>query len=383
MKKIIAFFFYITFLIPAYALAAAPLFTFTPLTNTTIQLPVNRIATIQYTVQNQSPKTHVIVMRPIRGITQLTSAGNCPNPFTLVGKQSCQLTLQVNGSQIGAAGVYGGPVLCQSGTNGQPNSLLCYQPSLANSLHVTTGAPEPTTFYAGMQNGNVYYSTNNGSSWTATAAPSSGSAIHAVFATTHRMLYAGAANGFIYYSTNQGSSWRSTSQPDGSSVNSLFVISDTLYASTANGFIYYSINGGTTWIRSASQPDGSSVTSIYVMPGVIYAGTAQGHVYYSTNNGASWIALNGKPDNSAITHIFVSQNTLYVNTAHEYVYSTTSLRGGGIWTPVAQTVYSLFVNTNNTLYAGTQSGRVFSITEGVELGFITSSPINGLYILSS
>jgi hypothetical protein len=66
-----------------------------------------------------------------------------------------------------------------------------------------------------------------------------------------------------------------------------------------------------------------------------------------------------------------------------YVYSSTALTGGGTWNTVAQSVYSLFVyNKHNGLYAGTESGFVFSVTEGIQLGFITYTPINSLFILN-
>ncbi|EHL28969.1 WD40/YVTN/BNR-like repeat-containing protein [Legionella drancourtii] len=378
MNRIIRFF--TVFLMPALVFAGTPLFTITPLTPTTIQVPLVSAFTIQYVVQNQSAKPHTLIMKPINGITQVTSAGNCPNPVVLGAKQSCTLTLIVNGAQISGA-INEGPQICQQGPNGKPNPQLCYQPSQANALHVST-MPITQIFYSGAQNGTVYYSFNNGATWIAITPPGNGSPIDSIFATTNN-LYAGAANGFIYYTANNGMTWSATSSPDSSSVNSVFSMTNTLYAGTTNGFVYYSTNNGTTW-NQTSSPDGSSITAVFATTHALYAGTENGSVFYSINNGASWIAINGQPDGSAIQSIFVANNTLFINTANEYSYSSSSLTGGGIWTAFAQSVYSLFVNSaGNLFYGGTQSGYVYSITDGTELGFITYTPINSVFVLGS
>lgn len=111
--------------------AGSPIWTFSPLTATTISLSTADTATIQYQVTNQSRKTHVLEMRGITGISQNTTSGHCANPFTLGYQQSCILTLTVDGSSL-QGGVVGGPVVCQQG-----NALQCYQPSSSDSLNIT------------------------------------------------------------------------------------------------------------------------------------------------------------------------------------------------------------------------------------------------------
>lgn len=121
------------------AQAAGPLWTFQPLTDTTVTVSSSGSATVQYQVTNQSRRPHTLVMTPISGITQVTTAGNCPSPFTLSYQQSCSLTLEVNGDAL-QGNVLGGPVLCQQGS-----TLQCYQPSAPNSLHVKLMAEPGTT----------------------------------------------------------------------------------------------------------------------------------------------------------------------------------------------------------------------------------------------
>lgn len=117
----------------ALTYAGTPVWTFTPLTSTTITVAANDTATVSYQVTNQSRKSHTLVMKAIPGVTQVTSTGNCPNPFVLDYQQSCTLNLSINGSALNG-NVNGGPVVCSQG-----NPSQCYQPSAANSLRITKG----------------------------------------------------------------------------------------------------------------------------------------------------------------------------------------------------------------------------------------------------
>lgn len=121
-------------------IAGQPLWTFTPLTATTITVPQNGTATIQYTVTNQSNKSHTLMVQPVNGITQIVGGpGICGTTFNLPIKgSSCTLSLLVTGSQL-TNNVIKGPVVCQL------NSNQCYTPSQANSLNITIGSPIPQT----------------------------------------------------------------------------------------------------------------------------------------------------------------------------------------------------------------------------------------------
>ena len=112
--------------------AGAPVWTFEPLTPTTISILPNGTATVQYRVTNQSNKPHTLMMQPIQGISQVTTGlGVCGNPFALAGKASCVLTLQINGSQINNS-ISNEPLVCQIGSTNQ-----CYRPAKANVLNIT------------------------------------------------------------------------------------------------------------------------------------------------------------------------------------------------------------------------------------------------------
>ncbi|MCW8449793.1 InlB B-repeat-containing protein [Legionella quinlivanii] len=236
-------------------------------------------------------------------------------------------------------------------------------------------------FFGGAQNGNVYYSFSGGLSWSATVQmPGAGSPVNSLWINP-LVMYSGNANGFIYYSLNNGNSWQQTTSPDGSAINAVFVLNNQLYAGTASGFIYYSLNNGSSW-NLLSSPDGSAVNALFLTNSAFYAGTSNGNVYYSSNNGVSWTAINGLVDGSPVVGVYVANNSLFANTANEYVYSSNALMGGGNWGSIAQTVFSLFVNSSGLLFAGTQGGYVYSVSEGLDLGFITYSPMNAVVVLN-
>jgi hypothetical protein len=112
--------------------AGAPLWTFTPLTNTQITVDSSSTATIQYTVTNQARRSNTLTMTSIPGISQTTTAGNCGNPFTLGYQESCTLTLEVTGRSL-TGSVRGGPKVCQQGGG----ALQCYEPNPSNRLNIT------------------------------------------------------------------------------------------------------------------------------------------------------------------------------------------------------------------------------------------------------
>ncbi|MDF1684405.1 MAG: IPT/TIG domain-containing protein [Legionellaceae bacterium] len=114
------------------AQASSPVWTLTPLTATTLTVPSNDTAVVQYQITNRSSRAHVLAMQAITGVTQLTTGlGVCGNPFSLTEKGSCTLSLQINGSQL-TGPILNGPVVCRN------NSVFeCYRPARGNNLHIT------------------------------------------------------------------------------------------------------------------------------------------------------------------------------------------------------------------------------------------------------
>lgn len=112
--------------------------TIVPITNTTISLPSNVTATVSYRVTNVSGEARTLEMKSISGVTQTTTgAGVCSNPFALGDNGSCVLTLVISGSGL-TGPIANGPEVCIAGSNGQPDSEMCYRPATQSaSLNIT------------------------------------------------------------------------------------------------------------------------------------------------------------------------------------------------------------------------------------------------------
>lgn len=116
--------------------AGTPLWTIEPLTPTTLVVNANRTAVVQYRVTNNSNRRHTLVMNTIDAVEQAASGvGICTNPFVLAGKQSCILSLTIDGAKLTSSTI-NGPEVCEQGT-----WLQCYRPAAQNMLHVTQGPP--------------------------------------------------------------------------------------------------------------------------------------------------------------------------------------------------------------------------------------------------
>lgn len=121
-----------------------PVWTLSPLTATTLTVPINASAIVQYKITNDSHKTHTLVMQSIAGIQQITAGpGVCASTFTLGYQQFCTLTLQIDGSVLSAP-IIGGPKVCASNANNTPNQNACYQPSTSNQLNITPSSTPST-----------------------------------------------------------------------------------------------------------------------------------------------------------------------------------------------------------------------------------------------
>lgn len=122
----------IAFLASTIAYSGTPLWTLIPLSPTTFELTPTSINRVSYQVTNQSHKLHTLALTPIAGVTQETTGINtCKSRFVLGYHESCILKLLVKGSTM-TGHIFGGPKVCEVGS-----ALQCYQPSQANSLHIT------------------------------------------------------------------------------------------------------------------------------------------------------------------------------------------------------------------------------------------------------
>jgi len=113
--------------------AAKAMWTFSPLTATTVAVPPGTTLTIQYQVSNQSSRAKNLVLLPTNGLSQV---GACQVAAKGEAGSSCTLNLLVNGSNLPSDGIQQGPILCEADLDGNANPNQCYQPSGNNVLQI-------------------------------------------------------------------------------------------------------------------------------------------------------------------------------------------------------------------------------------------------------
>lgn len=185
----------------ATSFANAPVWTFVPTTATTVEFPVNLTSSIVYTVSNQSSRSHRLVIKPIQGVTQV---GTCTLAPKGQAGDTCTLNLSVNGSQLPATGISGGPVLCQSNDDGSPNPTQCYQPSQGDTLNITVG-PDITDSVDWRARGAVTSVKNQGGCQSDYAFSTTG-AVEGFYAINHGTLRSLSEQQIVDCSANQGCS---------------------------------------------------------------------------------------------------------------------------------------------------------------------------------
>ena len=124
---------FMTGLLISTADAGKPMWTFTPLTATTVAVPPGTTDSVQYTVTNQSSKPKKLMLLPTSGLSQ---AGACNLAPKGSPGSSCTLTININGSNLPQGGIQNGPKVCQANADGSANPNQCYQPSRNNVLHI-------------------------------------------------------------------------------------------------------------------------------------------------------------------------------------------------------------------------------------------------------
>ena len=158
-----------------------------------------------------------------------------------------------------------------------------------------------STIYAATWNQGVAISTDGGQSWNSSQFGISTSAIAGNGGNT---IYE-SQGAQVFYTTNNGNTWSVTAaNPDGSTVNALLLTNSGLFAGTSNGNVLISSNNGSTW-TALTQPDGSAIQSLAQYGSSLYAGTASGKFAISTDAGATWTFTGTTPDGTAVLSVVV------------------------------------------------------------------------------
>lgn len=288
-------------------------------------------------------------------------------------------------------GAIGSPLTAQD--SGDLSDLVV-DPTNASIIYAAGGKSSGSTC------GQVYKSTNGGTSWT-TINPSTVPSTHCagplvMDLATPSTLYLGVFNPTggtqtvsVYKTTNGGTSWSSASTGISFSVRRLAISRRTpalLYASSGSQ-VFKTANSGGSWTTTSSLPSGSNSSTgrLAIDPtddNIVYVATSFG-VYGTTNGGTAWTAktggwptINGKlygADALAIDP--TTPTTVYAGTATPNPGPGNSFQGtralgtglykstdsGATWTSATAvlsgvSVFDLAFDGTRAIYAATNNG---------------------------
>jgi len=158
--------------------------------------------------------------------------------------------------------------------------------------------------YSPTQSG-IYRSNDGGNSWQKIFDETEN--VYAIIKLNNGRILA-ASYGKVFYSDNEGSSWTSTTDGLVSSTPSAFVIrnQNEVFMSTLGYGIYKSTDNGATWTnQTGAGPDYSCL--VIDSDGVMYAGT-RGYWVYRSDNGDNWSLINsGMGDEKYVLSLLISK----------------------------------------------------------------------------
>ena len=242
-----------------------------------------------------------------------------------------------------------------------------------DSTSVISLAISNTNIFAGNKHGNVYFSSNKGSSWTKVVNGFNGNSFEVpALIINGSDIFAGTWFG-VYLSSNNGSNWVNkdyglpSNSPHGYPYITSFAISGSnLFAGrndNGGGGVYLTSNNGGSWATTSLT---NGVNALAISGSNIYAGSNGTGVYWSSNNGSSWSAIG--PTSTDIRAFATSGDTILAGTYGGGMYRTTNPGVGCTWTAVNTGLTNLYVyalaKSGNNIFAGTGGGVFFSSNNG-------------------
>lgn len=253
-----------------------------------------------------------------------------------------------------------------------------------STLHVDVISP--TTLHAGLTNGDIFRSANEGGSWTLSSSIGRDAHVHKIAQHADRpsTLFA-ATDAGLYISRDAGETWsEATTDWPTTSLSCRSVVidpfdSNTILAGLDGSGLHRSSDGGETWgaINGGLDPDRLKRAKVFdivvdrTSPDIVYAALSILGVVKSTDRGNSWqpVTQGYAASGTIPTHILVNQTdgkTLCFGTASGDLFR--SVDGGTSWsptrrsTPYGSRILSLTADPSDarTIYAGTESGVLLS-----------------------
>lgn len=236
--------------------------------------------------------------------------------------------------------------------------------------------PGPATLQAAglyglLDTGEVYRSTDGGTSWSAIGAIPVGDAAGIAAGSSSTDLYVATKSGGIYRSSNGGTTWTAVGAAPASDLCGFTITpGGALLVLSRTGSLYSSIDQGASFtpIFALQASDWSSLTRGPL--GRMYALTSTGQVAESQDQGGNWTTVGSIVTSSAVSLQRLG-SLLYVIASTGEVYR--SLDYGRTWLAVgalSQGSVSALVHTDDKLIAATSEGEVAATSDGVAWSWV-------------
>ncbi|KKS77427.1 MAG: Two component regulator propeller domain protein [Candidatus Woesebacteria bacterium GW2011_GWC1_42_9] len=228
--------------------------------------------------------------------------------------------------------------------------------------------------------GGVLLSTNNGVSWSNITDGLTNTSVFALL-TDGSNLFAGTAGG-VFLSTDNGHSWTEVNTGlTNLDVQKFAIRGNNIFAATLGG-VFLTSNNGTSWTAVNTGLTTLDVYSLAISGDNLFAATLGG-VFLTANNGTSWTAVNTGLTTLDVYSIQVVGKRIFAGTFGGGIFVSTN--NGTSWSAFNTGLTTLIVwamaSSGNTIFAGTGGGGVFYNTIsnfGQNSNITVTSPVNGL-----
>jgi hypothetical protein len=280
-------------------------------------------------------------------------------------------------------------LLCAFSSNGQWARIA--QPSASSDVNCL--AAHGTTLFAGMAGDGLFSSTDNGDHWTGRNTGLAAKDVYSLIAASSpsgdQQLLIGTSGG-VYFSTDEGANWQASAGWPGGAAQALASGPDGKICFAGPGWkgVYSSADGGENWSAANTGMAQEIVTALAILPGsagsfTVLAGTGSG-VFRSEDKGVTWTAANTGLPSPGITALIKVPNgaggySVFAGVANHGLFRSTD--NAASWTEVgsglfenvlALTTYSS-IGVGPVIVCGSGFGKIF-ISSDNGTSWIDKSP---------
>ncbi len=240
-------------------------------------------------------------------------------------------------------------------------------------LSISINPQNQQLLYAGTRGGDVYRSTDGGSTWARILSLGNDVWSVTIDSLHPNTVFVGTETGGLFKTTDNGNSWNNVS-PTSNRITGIIVDSQNdlnVYISVKGDGVYKSTDGGITWSLVTVGLSDNQITSLAIDPTdplVLYAG-GRNYIFRTQSGGLTWSAL--VAPYATVTSIVIDKNNHSTIVAGTMGGICKSTDGGTTWHwmnngLINTKVHSLLVSSPDAsiLYAGTEGGLYKSLSGG-------------------